>query len=427
MFNNQILRMYSQLSNLSYSKIKKLSLWVAITLFYSFQMGLRVLPAIIADYLSTEFDMDADEIGMLAGIYYLGYASMQIPSGVILDKYNPRIVIPSMIMLVCAGLLVTIYGSTKIDIYFARFAMGMGASAGFLGAIRASDDFFPEHYSSFVGFTVLLGVLGIYLAGAPLAALIEYQGEEASLLFCVYILLAIAAYIMMFYRRPAKALKAVEDINPLQIIKYCLTHKKLLLLAVCAGAMIGPFGGFADMWGIRYLIQVKGMSLTAASFSTTMIFFGFGVASPAASFLSNFFKSAIKFVFFAGSLQIVMFLVLLFVKSSSVYVIAPLCFVIGLLFCWQIAVYTLAQEITKLDVASAVTSIINMFMILFAFMFNVVTGYILKNYFSPVGAKLVYDQTAYLTAFSFMVSCSIAGVVGFMLLSKLPALRRKNI
>lgn len=420
--------MFFLAGSLNYQNIKRLSIWIVASLFYSFQMGLRVLPAIIAEFLSDKYDMSAADIGLLAGIYYIGYAISQVPLGVILDKYNPRIIIPSLMLLVCGGLLLTIYGSTKNDIYLARLFMGIGAAAGFLGSVRASDDFFPDYYAQFVGMTILLGAIGVYMAGSPLAKFIDKFGVEASLILGIKVLLILAAYILLIYRRPKQSLNAMKKVESLDIIKHCFTNKKLILIAICAGSMIGPFAGFADMWGIRYFVNVKHMSLEAATFCTTLIFLGFGVASPISSYISNLFKSATAFIFTTGILQIICFILLIVIKTKSIFIVAPLCFVVGLLFCWQVAVFALAQEITKLDVASASTSIINMFMTIFSFIYNFATGFILKTFFIPVGySKLSFDRIAYISAFSFMIICSIAGVIGFVILSKQPGLAKKNI
>jgi len=68
----------------------------AITVFFVFAFGyfisclLRAITATLSPVLTLEFELMAADLGLLAGGYFLGFASMQIPLGYLLDKLDQK-------------------------------------------------------------------------------------------------------------------------------------------------------------------------------------------------------------------------------------------------------------------------------------------------------------------------------------------------
>jgi len=68
----------------------------AITVFLVFAFGyflsclLRAITATLSPILTSEFQLTAADLGLLAGVYFLGFACMQIPLGYLLDKFGPK-------------------------------------------------------------------------------------------------------------------------------------------------------------------------------------------------------------------------------------------------------------------------------------------------------------------------------------------------
>ena len=68
----------------------------AVVIFFVFACGyflsclLRAITATLSPLLSSEFNLLAADLGLLAGGYFLGFACMQIPLGYLLDKYGPK-------------------------------------------------------------------------------------------------------------------------------------------------------------------------------------------------------------------------------------------------------------------------------------------------------------------------------------------------
>ena len=70
----------------------------AVLIFFVFACGyfisalLRAITATLSPLLTSEFNLNAGDLGLLAGGYFLGFASMQIPLGYLLDRHGPKTV-----------------------------------------------------------------------------------------------------------------------------------------------------------------------------------------------------------------------------------------------------------------------------------------------------------------------------------------------
>ncbi|MDH5411265.1 MAG: MFS transporter, partial [Alphaproteobacteria bacterium] len=63
----------------------------------------RSANAVIASELMAELSISPESMGAITGVFFLTFALMQVPTGVLLDRFGPRIVMPAMLMLAVAG------------------------------------------------------------------------------------------------------------------------------------------------------------------------------------------------------------------------------------------------------------------------------------------------------------------------------------
>src|SRR6516164_8005147 len=61
----------------------------------------RTINAVIASSLAIEFKLGPAELGFMTSVYFLAFVAVQLPAGVALDRYGPRLV-QSVLLLVAA-------------------------------------------------------------------------------------------------------------------------------------------------------------------------------------------------------------------------------------------------------------------------------------------------------------------------------------
>lgn len=407
--------MHNLLHKIYYSKYTNTLVWFLAAMFYSLQMTLRILPIMMIDYFTQKFSMDAAEFGMLAGCYYLGYAGMQIPIGILLDKYHPRYVISGCILICISGILMTIYSETKIYAYLARLLIGVGSAAGILGAVKSIDDFFPKKYSMFLGFTVFCGVFGAFYGGAPIGKSIKLFGIEETLMLLVYIALGLSIALLLLYRKSYSESKNHQSLSVMSIIKSSLLNKRIWFIGFLGGLMVGPMGGFADTWGSKYLIEGKNIDSSAASDAISLIFLGLGLGSSITGYIAQKFRSLSKLIACMGIAQIIVMLILFSVEFEAPIYVYSLTLLMGILSSYQIVVFALANKLSTNHTVGVVTSLVNSMIMFFCFFFNYGIGAILKLLYNSLSKdRLVYNQEAFHGAFTLILFCIALGIIGFI-------------
>ncbi|WP_438853955.1 MFS transporter [Agromyces sp. M3QZ16-3] len=123
---------------------------------------------------AVRFDADASTLSMFAVIQLAVYGGMQIPVGLLLDKFGARPIITAGMALMAVGQLVLAFAPDVGWAIFARMLLGAGDAAVFPSVLRVIAVWFPERQAPFmVQVTGLVGQSGQILAVLPLAALLH--------------------------------------------------------------------------------------------------------------------------------------------------------------------------------------------------------------------------------------------------------------
>src|SRR5210317_1268825 len=67
-----------------------LFVWSFGAVFYLLGFFHRVAPAVITGELMREFQISAAALGNLSAFYFYSYVAMQIPTGILADRWGPR-------------------------------------------------------------------------------------------------------------------------------------------------------------------------------------------------------------------------------------------------------------------------------------------------------------------------------------------------
>ncbi|OIJ33658.1 MULTISPECIES: MFS transporter [unclassified Microbacterium] len=120
------------------------------------------------------FQADASTLALFAVVQLAVYGGMQIPVGVLLDRFGSRPIITAGMLLMAAGQL-TMALSPSIGIAIvARVLLGAGDAAVFPAVLRLVATWFPAQRGPvMVQFTGIIGQAGQLIALVPVAALLH--------------------------------------------------------------------------------------------------------------------------------------------------------------------------------------------------------------------------------------------------------------
>ena len=140
------------------------------TTFYVYEFFIRVIPSVISVELMHDFSLNASVLGLLSSGFYYAYTFMQIPAGLLCDRYGPKILL--VIGLGLCGVATLFFGLTESSLMIGvcRTAAGAASAFAFICPLVLTTHWFPSRYFALVtGIIQTMGYLGPIFGGRPLA------------------------------------------------------------------------------------------------------------------------------------------------------------------------------------------------------------------------------------------------------------------
>jgi len=141
---------------------------------YYFSYFFRTVNAVIWPDLVRDIGVDANRLGLLTSAYFLAFALFQLPLGVLLDRFGPRRVNASLLVIAACGALVFGASATLAGLIAGRALIGLGVSGCLMASMKAFALWFPmSRFATLNGWLLAAGGLGALSASAPVEALLR--------------------------------------------------------------------------------------------------------------------------------------------------------------------------------------------------------------------------------------------------------------
>ena len=394
-------------------------MWLFPLSFFTYQFILRLWPGLMAQQIMEQFAIDATAFGLMASLYYYGYAGMQIPIAILLERYGVRYIVFFSALVCGAGIYVFSHTNNWYLALLSRFLIGAGSAVGLLGTSKVISQWFrKEHYARMVGFSFTIGLMGTLYAGKPVNLLVQSIGLQAVVLTLSVISLVIGFLTYFFLKAPKSAQNAEQEKFKASDFKTLLSSPFIWFLAVANLLMVGGFEGFSDIWGINYLIAAHNLTKNDASELSSFIFIGMLFGAPLLAFCSRKFGNY-AVISACGFGMTTVFCYLFFVSGAfNWYAMATTFFLIGILCCYQVIVFAAGCDLVHprlLGVTVAFLNCINMFGGSF---FHSSIGYLMDKFWTGEmkGGIRHYTIDSYNQALLIIPICAFLGAVIVILL-----------
>lgn len=354
-------------------------------LFYCYEYFLRVAPSVMTQELSQSFNVSAAALGNLVAFYYYIYTPMQLPAGLLMDRYGPRRLL-ALASLVCAiGSFLFAEGSMHLAM-LGRLMIGFGSAFAFVGTLRLAVSWLPaSRFALVTGSVVTLGMLGAMSADIVLSRLVQILNWQNT----IY-LSAIAGFIiagLIWFTIPNKGPSSSSEPQSTTNITFAqllrefgqLVKKPQLWLIGLVGCLFYmPISVFAELWGIPYLKQAYGLSNAVASSTISLIFFGEVVGGPITGWVADKLNNRTLPITIFSFITAILFMILLYMHGVPKGVLYVLLFVIGMLCTGQNLVFPIACRMTDPRLAGTVMAMTNMLVMLGGVVFQPLLGVFLE-------------------------------------------------
>jgi len=229
---------------------------------------LRSSPAVIAPDLRAELALTPGQLSSLPAAIFLGAALMQLPVGVLLDRFGPRRTIAGFIVVAAIGTLVFATAHSVVGLATALFLIGCGAAPIFMGVIVLLSRWVPrDRLATATAISIAVGGGGMLLSASPFAASAELFGWRQTLLVVGIAAFGIAAALLLVVRdRPADAPMPpggetlFETILGLRLV---LGDRRVYSFATVTAVSVGSLVTVRNLWIGPYLNDVFGLDTVA--------------------------------------------------------------------------------------------------------------------------------------------------------------------
>jgi sugar phosphate permease len=393
-------------------------------IYYCYEYFLRISPSVMTTELMGAYQLSGVEIGSLSAYYYHAYVPMQIIVGLLMDRYGPRHLLTVACFMCAIGtwLFAARFGLGVAEA--GRFLVGLGSAFAFVGALKLATIWLPPNRFALVsGIILCLGMVGGMVGDILLRTLVDTIGWTTTLYFSAAagVVLAVILWGVIRDTNPYHVGHIIHKMSFRELILglWVIVRRRQIWLSGLVGLLLYlSLSAFAEMWGISYLEQARGLSRVDAASVNSMVFLGWAVGGPFWGWFSDFISVRCLPIIGASFSALLLICILLYVPGLPVSLLYLLMFLFGLFCSAQILVFAICRESSPMRVAATSIALTNMIVMVGGNAFQPLVGKLLDLEWAGtmINGARVYENFAYEVALSILpISIVIAIVLAFFI------------
>lgn len=395
-------------------------IWFIATFYGFFQFTLQGSVGLMVPELIGELSIDSTDIGFLTASYFVTYLILQVPAGMLVDRFGARRILLGAVLLCVSGCIMFALARSYPVAIAGRLIMGFGTSPAIISCFYLAANWFsPQRFAFVVGLTEALAMFGGAVGSETLAVYIHHFGWRFTMLSCAALAFGIFVFVWIYVRDFPKNIVPRER-NCFRLVlhqfKSIITRKQIWLCGLFGGLIFALIAAFAGLWCVSYLMVRYDVTREMAAWGGAILFIGVGAASPLIGWVVRSVKMR-RPVMFAGTIGAFLLLVIMLtVPTLSFPLILILLFFLGCCSSIYILSFAIVSELTSIEGRGCAMGFTNALCILFgAPILQPLIGWIVNNYgcVKLVNNLPVYSLQAYNIAL-WSLPCIVA--LGFVCL-----------
>lgn len=393
--------------------------FASVLLTYLLMASQRTAPGLITDQVMRDFSVTSSTIGLLTSIQFFVYTGLQVPMGVLADRYGPNFFLIIGAILTGVGTIIYSLGTNEFVLFIARILTGTGDATIWVNMVLILGQWFKvKEFVRLIGIAGMTGSLGFLLATVPFSAWIHLLGWRAAffsagLLLCLcgillyYVLIQKPKQILL--RESVSVKKKLQREKTSVLLRRILSSRQAWALFFCHFGVVGAYVGFIGSWAVPYGMNVYGMTRSAASQLIMFGLIGALIGAPLMSWISGRLAT-IKRPYVVVHITILLsWCTFLFFKGNPpVVMLYMLFFLIGFGYGASALTFAVVRQTFPIEEAGAVSGVANTGGFLSAVLLPSIFGMVLDHVQSASSGV----SNGYYYGFITPVIFSIIGLIG---------------
>ena len=282
---------------------------------------LRSIIATLSPILTSEFNLTAGNLGLLAGGYFLGFTCMQIPLGFLLDKHGPKKIVSSFLIIAIVGTASFALAQNFASLLISRVFIGIGVSACMMGPLTGYRIWFADKYQQRANsWMLMVANIGFVFSTLPVQILLPIIGWRWIFVGITFLIIISIVFILLFI--PSWDHKFEKDENKPEGKLSDIWSNKFFKSAIPLGFFnYGGMYAIQTLWAGPWMVRVTGYSplesaigLFWINFIALIGFFVWGYILPK---ISKYGLNSFKLMKFGLPISYLVFLSIIMIGSKA--------------------------------------------------------------------------------------------------------------
>lgn len=393
--------------------------WGLAAGFYLYELILRILPGVIVPELMREFSISALGIGGLSAFFYYAYTPLQLPVGILTDRYGARLLLTLSCLLCALGTYLFAIAPSYGFILTGRFFVGLGSAFAWVGVIYLIAHWFDaSRMGLLIGLASSLGLIGGICGQGPMAHLAHTIGWRSANVLLAWIGLALALLIFIFVRNDPtppriRTSKETSLASVLKGFRGVLKNPQSWIVAAYSTTIYLCISVFSELWGISYLQASYGLSREISGYAISLIYLGFLIGGPTFGIVSDHFQKRRPVIMIGALLACAFMSIVVFIPNLPLVILfaALICF--GMAASTQLLSFSISIEINPLLSKGSALAFNNFFTMVGGAIMQPLVGYLLtRGADGKVSSFASYSASDFRSA---LVILPLSCLLGFIL------------
>ncbi|WP_150467893.1 MFS transporter [Francisella sp. SYW-9] len=336
-----------------------LILFIGIS-FYCYEFFLRILTGVYQEQIVQYFNISTHVgFSFLVSSYNITYLLMQIPAGILLDRFGSKKILIFATIICGIGNVIFISGGYELAL-FGRLLVGVGSSFAFIGVLKLTlENLNPKYFSIITSFVISLGTLAAAFS-QNISVLISSYDTSWINIFIYSGIIAFPLALLFFIALPKErySISLMPKFNQIfEVSKQLIKNKSLWQNAVWGGLLYVPTVVLTSQYGLLYFKQSYGFGDIFSTTLITSIFIGWIIFSPIKTLLCNKFdgKNIINISILGVGIACILINLGIF-KNSAIIIT----FIFGMFSASQVLVWYYFNKICPKNFAAIGVALTNM-------------------------------------------------------------------